>query len=189
MSTDNASRQPPSLSAADRALAEALLREAPFAYVAMVENSGPAGAGPEAAQPYVVPINFAYEPAETSNAATGDSPRYLGRLYLHTGEGRKSEALAQNPRVCVAITADAAFYQGPSPCEDGFSFQSVLAEGRVALLRDRPQREKALRAIVAKYDPHSSGLPFAEGALAETLTYSVNIETLSYRALPRRDGQ
>jgi nitroimidazol reductase NimA-like FMN-containing flavoprotein (pyridoxamine 5'-phosphate oxidase superfamily) len=67
--------------------------------------------------------------------------------------------------------------------------RSVLVEGRATLLTDRDERDRALRAIVAKYDPNAADMPFAKHALAETLVYFVNIETLSYRALPRRGGQ
>jgi nitroimidazol reductase NimA-like FMN-containing flavoprotein (pyridoxamine 5'-phosphate oxidase superfamily) len=186
----------PTLSAADRALAEALLRGAPFAYVAMVDNAppaagapadpAPAGVPPDGARPYVVPMNFAYEPAGAPTKGPGDG---LGRLYLHTGEGRKSGALASNPRVCVAVAADAAFDQGATPCSDGFAFRSVLVEGRATLLEDRDERERALRVIVAKYDPDAVDMPFAEEALAETLVYSVDIEALSYKARPQRGTQ
>lgn len=181
----------PGLSAADRAQAEALIRQAPFAYVAMVENAGPAdpapaGAAPDGARPYVVPMNFACEPGATPTEGPGHDAPDLGRLYLHTGEGRKSEALAGNPRVCVAIAAEAAFTQGASPCNDGFSFKSVLVEGRATLLADSDERDRALRAIVAKYDPDAADEPFGEDALAETLVYAVKIEALGYKARPRR---
>lgn len=182
------------LSPADQSLAEALLRQAPFAHVAMVEGTAPAAPAPAGAvsagaKPYVVPMNFAYEATAAPAEAPGESLRDPGRLYLHTGEGRKSEALTQSPRVCVAITAEAAFDQGPRPCEDGFSFRSVLVEGRATLLTDRNERDRALRAIVAKYDPDAVDVPFAEHTLAETLVYAVSIETMSYRALPRRGTQ
>jgi nitroimidazol reductase NimA-like FMN-containing flavoprotein (pyridoxamine 5'-phosphate oxidase superfamily) len=185
----------PSLSAPDRAQAEAILREAPFAYVAAVERSGPAepapaGAAPAAARPYVVPMNFAYEPAtapgEAPSEAPGDDAPDLGRLYLHTGEGRKSAALTGNPRVCIAIAADAAFNQGATPCDDGFAFRSVLVEGRATLLEDRAERERALRAVVMKHDPEAAEMPFAEETLAATLVYAVSIEALSYKTRPRR---
>jgi nitroimidazol reductase NimA-like FMN-containing flavoprotein (pyridoxamine 5'-phosphate oxidase superfamily) len=136
-----------------------------------------------------VPMNFAYEPPAASAEAPGENSHALGRLYVHSGEGRKSAAFAQNPRVCVAIVADAAFDQGAGPCNDGFSFRSVLVEGQATLLKHRDERERALRAIVAKYDPDAADMPFAEDALAETLLYAVSIETFSYKALPRRGTQ
>ncbi len=158
----------PPLTFEERQRAEELLRLAPFAYIGVVESGAP----------YVVPMNFAYQPGRSD----------AGRLYLHTGAGRKTSALAKNPKVCVAITADAAFLQGASPCEDGFTFRSVVAEGTAALLEDREEREAALRAIVSKYDPEAASMAFDEAVLVQTLIYAVTIETVSYRELPRRSS-
>jgi nitroimidazol reductase NimA-like FMN-containing flavoprotein (pyridoxamine 5'-phosphate oxidase superfamily) len=130
----------------------------------MVESTGP----------YVVPMNFAYTP---------------GRLFFHAGPGRKTAALEANPRVCVAVAADEAFDQGTSPCTDGFSFRGVILEGWAALLENPDEREKALRAIVAKYDPDAAAGPFDEEVLARTLVYAVIVETLSYRELPQRAAE
>lgn len=156
----------PSLTSEERIQAEGLLQQAPVAFVAMVE-------GP---RPYVVPMNYAYEPAR------GNAP---ARLYLHSGPGRKSRALAANPRVCVAVTADAAFDQGSSPCEDGFSFRSVIVEGQTTLLEALGDRQSALRAIVAKYDPGAAEVLFNEAALAKTLIYAVAVDSLTYKERPR----
>lgn len=156
--------------------AEELLRNTPSAYVAMTESAGP----------YVVPMNFAYKPGAGGSSDAADAYPAPRRLYLHTGPGRKSRALAADPRVCIAMVADVTFDQGPSPCEDGFSYRSVLVEGRARLLEDQGEREAALREIVAKYDPDAAETPFDERPLAQTLVYEITIETLSYRERPRR---
>jgi nitroimidazol reductase NimA-like FMN-containing flavoprotein (pyridoxamine 5'-phosphate oxidase superfamily) len=157
----------PSPTPHEQTRADNLLREAAFAYVAVVEES----------RPYVVPMNFAYEPATSGTTA---------HLYLHTGAGRKSAALANNPRICVTVAAETAFEQGPSPCKDGFSFRSVVVEGSAALLDDPAEREAALRAIVAKYDAAAAAAPFSQAALAKTLVYTVTIDALTYKERPRR---
>jgi nitroimidazol reductase NimA-like FMN-containing flavoprotein (pyridoxamine 5'-phosphate oxidase superfamily) len=128
--------------------------------------------------PYVVPICFASELPEGSEE--------WGRVVFHTGEGRKSRALAVDPRVCLAVVADVAFDQGPEPCADAFIYRSVLIEGSAVRLEERVQREEALRLIVAKYDARASDLPFAEEEFRMTLVYSVAIETLSYKQRRRR---
>ncbi len=126
----------------------------------------------------MVPMNFAYVPGDGPASGAGAPP---GRLVFHTGPGRKSAALELDPYVCVAVTADGTFVQGPSPCEDGFSFRSVLLEGRARLIEDPGERDRALRAIVAKHDPEGVTKPFDEAALARTLVYTVEIDTISYR--------
>lgn len=153
---DELSRLTPS----EREGATRLLARAPYAFVAVVDPTGP----------YVVPMNFAYAP---------------GRLYLHTGPGRKSAALAADPRVCAAIIAEAAFCQGPTPCEDGFAYQSIIVEGSAELVEERDERETALRAIIAKYDPAAVDRPLQDAVFANTLVYVVHIEAVTYKGRPR----
>jgi nitroimidazol reductase NimA-like FMN-containing flavoprotein (pyridoxamine 5'-phosphate oxidase superfamily) len=165
------------LSGAEIAAAKEVLREAPFAYLAVVDLGG-AGAG----GPYVVPLNFAYVEAE-------GTPGLDGRIYFHTGEGRKTAALAAEPRVCMALTCVAAFDQGDSPCSDGFSYRSLLVWGQARPIEDRDRREAALRAIVEKFDPGAAEAPFDEADFARTLLYEVAIEAAGFKERrPRSRG-
>lgn len=165
----------PDLDAREHACVEEVLRTAPLAYVAMVE----ATASSAAARPYVVPMNFAYEPPKRGAASAG-------RLLLHTGPGRKTAALAQNPRVCVSVTAQEQLKLGATPCDDGYLYQSVMLEGRAVLLTDEGERDAALRAIVAKYDPAAVGGPFKPRTFVKTLIYAVEVETVSFKERPKR---
>lgn len=142
-----------------------VLEEAPYAYLAVIDKD----------RPYVVPVNFAYDPT-------------VGRLYFHTGAGRKSTALAGTARVCLAIAIDATFRQGATPCSDGFAFRSTLVEGKATLLRSSKERETALRAIVTRYDPGAADEPFDPDVFAKTLVYAVAIEAVTYKELPRSPG-
>jgi uncharacterized protein len=159
-------------SPADDADAAAVLREAPVAFLGMVDDG-----------PYVVPINFAYEDPDDPDG--GQNPAH-GRILFHGGAGKKSEALAKDPRVCLAVTAGTGLKRGSTPCEDGFVFRSALVWGRATLLQDREDRDAALRTIVAKYDPDAAALPFDEGDFERTLVYAIAIETVSYKERPRR---
>jgi len=153
--------------------AQTVLRAANLAFVSVVEVDAP----------YVVPMNFAYVSGTTG--ARDEAPGPLGRIILHTGTGRKTRALAENPRVCMAITSDAAFVQGGTPCEHGFTYRSVLVEGRAALLEEAVHREQALRIIVAKYDRTGEDAPFEKSALTQTIVYAVEIDSLTYKERPR----
>jgi nitroimidazol reductase NimA-like FMN-containing flavoprotein (pyridoxamine 5'-phosphate oxidase superfamily) len=128
--------------------------------------------------PYVVPVCFAYDAPQGSEG--------WGRVVFHSGEGRKSRALAVDPRVCLAVVADVAFDQGPEPCADAFIYRSVLAEGSAVRLDDRAEREQALRLIVSKYDPQARDRPFAETELRMTLVYEVALQSVSYKHQSRR---
>ena len=158
-------------SLADDANAVAVLNEAPVGFLGLVDDG-----------PYVVPINFAYEEPDDPDV---DQNPARGRILFHGGAGKKSGALAKDPRVCLAVTAGAVPKRGPTPCEDGFIFKSALVWGKAMLLRDREDRYAALRAIVAKYDPDAAALPFDEGDFERTLVYAIAIETVSYKERPR----
>lgn len=163
-------------SSRERPLAEdargvAVLNEAPVAFLSLVDDG-----------PYVVPINFAYEEPDNED---GSRSTAQGRIVFHSGAGRKSVALARDPRVCLAVTTDAALKLGSTPCDDGFTYKSVLVGGRAMLLQNREDREAALRTIVAKYDPDAAALPFDEGDFERTLVYAIPIETVSYKERPR----
>lgn len=157
-----------SLSEQERINVTGILRQTPVGFLAVAAEG-----------PYVVPINFAYEASESSEG--------WGRLLFHSGRGAKSRAIARDARVCIALVADAMFDRGVAPCDDGFAYRSVLVEGRAVLLRERAEREEALRMIVAKYDPVSAGKPLDEEVLRRTLVYSVKMEAVSFKERRRRD--
>jgi nitroimidazol reductase NimA-like FMN-containing flavoprotein (pyridoxamine 5'-phosphate oxidase superfamily) len=111
-----------------------------------------------------------------------------GRLYFHTGEGRKTAALAADPRVCLALASGVSFEQGGTPCADGFSYRSLLIWGRAQRLEAPELRELALRAIVSKHDPGALDAPFDDAVLGRTVIYEVTIKTASYKEQPRPAG-
>ncbi len=98
-------------------------------------------------------------------AGTAPAPRRgaapEGRLYLHTGPGRKQRALGDNPRVCISVIAEEKLELGPTPCDDGYLYQSVILEGRAAAAHRRGRARSARSGlIVAKYDPEAVAKPF-----------------------------
>jgi nitroimidazol reductase NimA-like FMN-containing flavoprotein (pyridoxamine 5'-phosphate oxidase superfamily) len=166
------STAPRPLSSAEVGRATELLQSALVCYLAMVEAAGP----------YVLPLNFAY----VAPPDQAESPERLeGRIYFHTGTGRKTAALGQDPRVCMAFTGGVAFEQGDTPCGDGFSFRSLLVWGEARQIEPRERAEAALRWIVAKYDPGAVETAFGEADLAQTLVYEVSITAASFRERPR----
>ena len=170
------------LTGAEAAAASQLLHEAAFAYLGMVEAEGP----------YVLPLNFAYVEGEGLPAgaaagpgASGPEPgSTAGSIYFHTGEGRKTAALAADPRVCLAVSAGVAFQQGDNPCADGFSYRSLLVWGQARRIDDPARREAALRAIVAKYDPGAAAKPFGHANFAQTVLFEITIEAAGYKQEP-----
>jgi len=169
----------PDLDLRERSCVEQVLNSAKLAYVAMVESPGQNER--PSPRPYVTPMNFAYEPP-----APG-CPE--GRLLMHTGPGRKVDALAVHPHVCVSVTAQEELHLGDTPCQDGYLYQSVILEGRASLLTDEVEREAALRAIVAKYDPDAVDKPFDPITFAQTLLYAVHVDVIGFKERPKQARQ
>ncbi len=160
-----ANRRP--LSEREQTTMRNILRQAPIGYLGLVADG-----------PYVVPINFVHDGS--------DEPDNWGNILFHSGEGRKSGALAAEPRVCLAVLGETSFDRGAAPCDDGFAYRSALVEGTATLIGQDDQRERALRMIVAKYDPEKAHEPFDIDVLERTLVYSVTIEAVSFKERRRR---
>jgi nitroimidazol reductase NimA-like FMN-containing flavoprotein (pyridoxamine 5'-phosphate oxidase superfamily) len=74
-------------------------------------------------EPYVVPIHYAY-----------DSPY----IYIYTTDGKKSELIRNNPRVCLQI----------EEVLSNTNWQSVIVNGEAEHLTEETERSKALDAVV-----------------------------------------
>lgn len=74
-------------------------------------------------QPYVVPIHYAYE---------------SGTVFVYTTEGKKSDIIETNPKVCLQI----------EEVQDNKHWQSVIVTGEAKLLTDEGKREAALEAVL-----------------------------------------
>lgn len=100
----------------DEALA--ILDEVPVAHVAMIDDN----------EPYVTPMSFVVED---------------DYIYFRTMPGRKLEALAENPRVCV----EASIYD-----EETGDWESVIVRGTAELIDDQAVQEKTVTALFRKYE-------------------------------------
>jgi len=91
-------------------------------------------------QPYVVPLNFAYE---------------AGRIYAHCAEsGMKIDYLRNNPRVCFEVDEHIRTTSAPTPCNYETVYRSVIAFGRASILTALEEKTAALKLIVSKYAGH-----------------------------------
>jgi uncharacterized protein len=139
--------------------AEHVLLTTPVAYVGMVDQDGP----------YVVPVSFTYAG---------------GEILFHGGPGKKSQALERDPRVCVAVTAEAAFVQGKSACEDTFHYRSILIFGEARRLTTPSDSTRALRLIVEKYEAAGAETRFENQTLARTWVHAVRIQAFTCKTEP-----
>lgn len=97
----------------------------------------------EEEEPYIVPMNYAYE------RAVGGP---LGRIIIHGAhEGRMLRALTANPVVCFEIDAYLATIPDPVLCEYDTAYASVICRGHARLLTELEERTVALRVLARKY--------------------------------------
>ena len=74
-------------------------------------------------EPYVVPVHYSYE---------------NGYIYIYTTQGKKSEILSKNPRICLQI----------EDVKDNRDWTSVIIYGEAQELTDESDRAKAIEAVV-----------------------------------------
>lgn len=135
---------------------EAILNEGFVCHLGLVDGD----------QPYVVPMNFAYQD---------------GVIYLHSAaKGRKLDLIETNNKVCfeVEITTPEIAKGDEQPCEWGTVYRSVIGTGIATILTEQEEKVKGLRAIVAKVDPTNSH-PFPEGEIKATAVIQLEIKEMT----------
>ena len=114
---------------------EQILREEVLGYLGLAGE----------AQPYVVPLNYAYA---------------AGKLLFHCAlTGQKLDAIRRNPRVCFTVGRQTGEVRdhGGAPCH--VDSDSVICYGRARLLDDLTERATALNAFNRRYRPEAPDIP------------------------------
>ena len=122
-------------------------------------------------EPYIVPMNFAFE--------------YFGgelALFVHSAvSGRKIEAISQNPRVC--FEADRLFHIEGDEEACGWTalYESVVGYGRAEILEDVREKETALELLTRRYgferEFHAPG-----EMLKRTAVIKISVESVTGKA-------
>lgn len=114
----------------DAAFAWQVLRDAPYAVIAMTAEDG---------SPYCLPINHIAD--EAGNA-----------VYFHcAGAGRKWELLVKEPSVCLTAVARQHIVLGKLTT----AYDSAVVHGRAVVVHDPAEKRRALERLVAALDPVS----------------------------------
>ena len=84
--------------------------------------------------PYVVPLSYGYE-------LKGDALI----LYFHCAkEGRKTDILRRNNRVCFTVFCEGEPVQTEIPCNCGYYFSSIIGNGTAQFIEDPDEKRYAL---------------------------------------------
>ncbi len=137
-----------------RAEQEDILRGALVLRLAMCQDN----------RPYLVPMFFVY---------------LDGAIYLHTNHlGLKMDFLAANPQVCFEASVDIELVPDEQPCVWDCHFRSLIGFGRVSVVEDEEERERALAALVRRYAGENAG-PWSEKMFAQTCILRIDIDSMT----------
>ncbi len=134
-----------------------IIREADFCNVAMSRNN----------IPYIVPMNFGF---------------HESCIYLHSAnKGLKIDILKENPVVCIEIVRDAQLVKYGNQCNNSMKYRSVLIFGKVEILSDKLEKEKALSYIVKHLDKNfrEDELEFTAHQVEKVAVLKIKIETIT----------
>lgn len=105
-----------------------ILDRAKIVHVGMIDGN----------MPYVVPMNYGY---------TMEDGRLT--LYLHGATaGRKLDIIKVNPNVFIEIDTDVVPFEGPSACQHGTCYSSVMGEGVAELIEDIEGKKQVLTHLM-----------------------------------------
>ena len=115
--------------------------------------------------PYVVPVCFGHE---------GD------HIYVHAAlEGKKTDILRRNPRVCVEFEVDVEVAPCGETCQGWtMRYRSVIGQGVARLVADPTEKSSALNAIMIHYGG-AGGESYTRERLDGVTVIEIAVETLT----------
>ncbi len=122
----------------------------------------------DADRPYLVPLTFALDGED---------------LVLHSAPaGRKIDILRRNPAVCFEVEQGVEINVGPSPCETGMRFRTVIGRGVVEFVEDGPERARLLALFGPRYG--APDRPLSRNRVERTVVLRVRVTELTGKRCP-----
>lgn len=121
-------------------------------------------------KPYIVPMNFGY-------SYEGD----VLELFFHSAfEGKKIDALKNNPYVCFEMDCGHDLITGENACKYSYRYESVIGEGVVTFLDDMDLKKEALNHLMR----HQTGksFEFDDKAANSVLVFKITVSEISGKA-------
>jgi nitroimidazol reductase NimA-like FMN-containing flavoprotein (pyridoxamine 5'-phosphate oxidase superfamily) len=122
-------------------------------------------------QPFITPTNFWYDPERHE-------------IYFHSNiVGRVRANAERHPEVCFEACESGKVLPSNVALEFSIQYESVVAFGRIRILEDKAEQERALYGLIAKYFPQMTpGVhyrPITEPELKRTSVYAIAIDSWS----------
>ena len=119
---------------------EGIIRKCPYCTVGLTDLNG---------NPYVIPMNFAYD------ASKGEH----GTIFLHSGpEGRKLDMVQQHPTVCISFCEghELVYMHQQIACSYSMKSRSVMCRGQVRFIDDMDEKRRVLDLFM-EHKPKNKG--------------------------------
>lgn len=141
-----------------------IIRAATIAHVGFIDDG----------EPYVVPLNFGWEPGERGRSA---------RFWFHSATGgRKAELLVRRPWVCVQLEADLHLVTDPATaCAWTQAYRSVIAWGTARQAADQVESRHGLEVLMRQHAGRD-GWTYPDQMLRQTLVWCVEVSHLTAKA-------
>lgn len=135
-----------------------IIKRSQWCHLAMIDVEG---------KPYVIPLNFGFKDDV---------------IYLHGAmQGKKIDALKQNPGVCVNFTLDHVLrYQSENvACSWSMKYRSVLCYGNAEFITDPEEKVAAFHIIMSQYSDNK--FTFNPPSIREVNVWKVEVERFEGR--------
>ena len=91
--------------------------------------------------PYIIPLNFVYD---------------SDHIFFHCAKrGRKIDLIKKDGHVCFEIDKQISIQSSDVACEWGTRFQSIIGTGFAVIIKNKPDKMKALNLLMKKYSGSS----------------------------------
>lgn len=145
---------------------ESIIRKCPYCTVGITDLQG---------NPYVVPMNFAYQD---------------GVIYLHSGpDGGKVEMVTLHPQVCITFCEghELVYMHQQVACSYSMKSRSVICRGKVRFIEDIEEKRQVLDILMKQYTENECG--YSIPALRNVKVWEVKVEGMSCRSFGLRGNE
>lgn len=133
--------------------------------------------------PYSVPVNFGYKVSEVNNEVSGNKKL---TVYFHgAGEGKKIDALKENPNICFSAECNSQSRAADSTvaCQWTTFYESVIGFGKVRFLSTVEEKSAGLDTIMFHYGYKIplgiKKIAYEAMALAKTVVVEIQVEQIT----------
>lgn len=145
---------------------EEIIRRCPYCMVGLTDEEG---------NPYVVPMNFAYE---------------TGTIYLHSGpDGGKIEMARRHPQVCITFCEghELVYMHQQIACSYSMKSRSVICRGMVRFITEMEEKRRVLNLLMRQYTDNECRM--AEPAVRNVLIWEIKVEQMSCKSFGLRPSE